>query len=373
MPSSGNDAEIIIIGAGLSGLTSALLLAEAGRSVCIVEARSRPGGRIRSVFDDDSGAYVADLGPTWIWPAFQPIVSRWIDKLALEVVPQFETGKAVLDYGPGAEPESRFFPGQESNMRVMGGMQEIIDRLVSLLPDGVIMTNSPVRSVSINAPKVELEVSNDAYPLLKCDHVIVAIPPRIAAASVRWNPELPAALMRALQATPTWMAPHAKVVARYKAPFWREMGLSGRIASKAGPIVEGHDHCGPESLPAAIFGFVGWSHDMRVEAGPDLKLHVQAQLKRCFGATSPDPLSVHIEDWASDPLVATPRDLSEPMSHPDIGPYILRQSHANEKIWFAGSETAQRGTGLVEGAFDAAEQTVVRLLRLETALHSNPP
>ena len=358
------DADVIIIGAGLSGLASALLLIEAGKSVRIAEARGVPGGRIRSVLDDDTGAYLADFGPTWIWPAFQPVISRWIEKLELGTFPQFDTGKAVLDYGPGTGREIRFVPGQEGNVRVVGGAQAIIDSLAARLPDSAILTNSPVRSVSTTDEGVTLEIENEKT-VLKCGNVIVAVPPRIAAKSIIWTPELPVPLSRALEQIPTWMAPHAKAVVFYDKPFWRSQGLPGRIASQAGPIVEGHDHCGPDGSPAALFGFIGWPHDLRAEAGAELKAQICAQLKRCFGPDSPDPRKIHIEDWAADSHVATPRDLAEPISHPDVGPDILRDAHANGRVWFAASETAIRSPGLVEGAFDAAEQTVATLLEMQ--------
>ena len=39
-----NSYDIIIIGGGISGLTSAALLSRAGLSVCLLETESRPGG-----------------------------------------------------------------------------------------------------------------------------------------------------------------------------------------------------------------------------------------------------------------------------------------------------------------------------------------
>lgn len=368
MVSSENDAEVIIIGAGLSGLSSALLLIEQGRSVRVVEARDKPGGRIRSVFARESGACLADLGPTWIWPVFQPVISRWIDRLEIAVFPQYETGNAVLDFGPGAQPEYRLLPGQDGSARVTGGLQALIDQLIDQLPDAAILTGTPVLTVSTAVHGVELRTGNTQCPALKCDRIIVAVPPRIALNGIGWEPALPAPLIRALDMMPTWMSPHAKAVALYEEPFWRSKGLSGRIASQAGPITEGHDHCGPEGSPAAIFGFIGWPHDRRKAAGLDLEAHIHAQLLRCFGPGSPEPLSIHIEDWAGDPYVATPRELIEPMPHPDIGPEILRNPQANGKIWFAGSETAALSPGLVEGAFDAAEQTVARIARFDASL-----
>ena len=360
MTSPGKHVETVIIGAGLSGLACAFLLAERGRSVRVLEARHRAGGRIRSVFDRATGSYLADLGPTWIWPAYQPVIRQWIDRLGLQVFPQFDTGDAVLDYGPDVAPEVRFLPSQEGNVRIAGGPQALVDALTERLPADSVITGASVTAVSQTAGGMTVDIAGGAA--ITCENVIVAVPPRIAASTIAWHPGLAPALLNALDAMPTWMAPHAKVAAIYETPFWRERGLSGRIASRSGPIVEGHDHCGPDGSPAALFGFIGWPNEMRAQAGPELEAHVRAQLTRCFGDNCPALLSVHIEDWAHDPLVASPGDLAGPIMHPETGPNVLRQPHLDGRLWFAGAETAARSPGLIEGAFDAAERSCANLI-----------
>lgn len=356
------DTEILIIGAGISGLACALLLSEKGRQVRVIEARANPGGRIRSLFDQTTGAYLADLGPTWIWPDFQPTVSRWLEKLALETFPQFDSGKAILDQGPNTVPVIQAIPGQTGSLRVRGGSQAIIDALVARLPEQTLVNDAPIVSITKSTKGMQARIAEaQSGATLTCERVIVAVPPRIAVDTIHWIPALPEPLARALRGIPTWMAPHAKAVALYDTPFWREQGLSGRIASGVGPIVEAHDHCGPDATPGVIFGFIGWPHDVRKRIGAELEAHVGAQLERCFGPNSPAPRAIQIEEWASDPLVTSPGDLSEPMIHPGVGPPVVREAHMGGRLLFAGAESATISPGLIEGAFDAAERVAAAI------------
>jgi len=62
----GKARRVIVLGAGLAGLSAAYELTQAGHDVTVLEARSRPGGRVytlRQPFDD--GLY-AEIGATRI-------------------------------------------------------------------------------------------------------------------------------------------------------------------------------------------------------------------------------------------------------------------------------------------------------------------
>ncbi|MCR9214975.1 MAG: FAD-dependent oxidoreductase [Proteobacteria bacterium] len=356
-------SDIVIIGAGLSGLATALLLQEAGKSVSILEARSRPGGRIHSLYDGSTGSYLADLGPTWVWPDYQPVVRQWLDKLNIVKVAQFESGNAILDYGPDTAPERRYLPGQAGIARLNGGPQALIDTIVSRLPESTIHFDHPVASLRALPGKLELKFSDASHKTVVCETVVVATPPRIALESIHFDPPLPTQLQEALSTQPTWMAPHAKAVIQYETAFWRDRGLSGRIASRHGPLVEAHDHSGPDGTPAALFGFIGWPYETRTEFGNQLQSHIFTQLKRCFGEDSSTPLSIHVEDWARDPFTATPTDLQGAVTHPEIGAEILRQPHYDGNLLFASAETARQSPGLIEGALVAAEQAADKILK----------
>lgn len=59
------DADVIVLGAGLAGLHAAKTLGAAGKSVIVLEARNRAGGRVYTVHDDATD-YPIELGPEWV-------------------------------------------------------------------------------------------------------------------------------------------------------------------------------------------------------------------------------------------------------------------------------------------------------------------
>ena len=87
------DADIIIIGAGVAGLTAARALTRAGASVLVLEARERVGGRTLS---QPVGGDVVDLGGQWVGP-HQHRVLRMVEELGLKRFSQFHHGTKVLD------------------------------------------------------------------------------------------------------------------------------------------------------------------------------------------------------------------------------------------------------------------------------------
>jgi len=90
-------ADVVVVGAGLAGLSAARRLAAAGRSVVVLEARDRVGGR--TLNHPLPGGHVADLGGTWIGPT-QNAVAALAAELGLATFAQVDDGDAVY-YGNG--------------------------------------------------------------------------------------------------------------------------------------------------------------------------------------------------------------------------------------------------------------------------------
>ena len=85
------DAEVIIIGAGLSGLTAAKILKAAGKSVLILEASDDVGGRVRT---DEVDGYLLDRGFQVFLTAY-PEAKSLLDYKALELC-SFDPGALIL-------------------------------------------------------------------------------------------------------------------------------------------------------------------------------------------------------------------------------------------------------------------------------------
>jgi monoamine oxidase len=90
------DADLVVIGAGLAGLSAARAVAAAGASVVVVEARERVGGR---VLNEEIGAgNVVEVGAQWIGPTQERLAALARD-LAVETFPTYADGENVIEYG----------------------------------------------------------------------------------------------------------------------------------------------------------------------------------------------------------------------------------------------------------------------------------
>ena len=87
---------MIVVGAGLAGLTAARELAAAGYDVTVLEARDRVGGRVLN--HGLAGGHVADVGGQFVGPSQRHILGL-AGELGVTSLPIFTGGRTVLEVG----------------------------------------------------------------------------------------------------------------------------------------------------------------------------------------------------------------------------------------------------------------------------------
>ncbi|QEY24038.1 flavin monoamine oxidase family protein [Neisseria animalis] len=354
--------QTLIIGGGLAGLYAAYLLEQQGKDYLLLEAQNRFGGRI-----DGFEAENFELGATWFWGGFQPQLQALVDELKLPVFEQYEQGDLVYEHSPSQAPiRTHGYHNSPASLRIAGGMSALVNALLAKLPPRKLCTDRQVQSITQQSEGISdgilVQAANAEGAVFdyEADHVLLALPPRLAA-NLAFSPSLPSDLQTAWADTPTWMAPHAKYVAVYERPFWREQGLSGEGRSRQGILGEIHDISMPNGK-AALFGFFNVPAQVRRQVSDDdLQAHCRALLVRLFGEQAASPVAQVIKDWANSPFTTTEQDIKDGGQHPMPAPSQTQQSVWADKIIGISSEYSPQFCGYLAGAVDAAARGVKRL------------
>jgi monoamine oxidase len=339
-------AEVAIIGGGLAGLALARRCDQSGIDFQLFEARNRFGGRIAAL---QMPAGAVDLGPSWFWPG-QPRMAALLNALGLTAFPQYAKGDQCFEDETGRVHRSMGFASMEGSLRIQGGVVRLIEGLVASLPAARL--HSGARVVQIDQHNGTILADGQ---ICAAQHFVLAVPPRIAA-RVTFTPALRQDQIDCLERVPTWMASHAKFVAVYDTPFWRDAGLSGDAMSRRGPLAEIHDASGLDGTPAALFGFVGLPPKQRMQCEDEIKTGALQQLARIFGTEALTPSATALQDWAFQPETATDRDLVPPRAHPNYGLSVSLSGIWDSRLHFASTETAPQMGGYMEGALAAADR-----------------
>ncbi|MFO7908522.1 MAG: FAD-dependent oxidoreductase [Halomonas sp.] len=360
----------VIVGAGLAGLYAAYLLEKRGiKDIVLLEARETLGGRIASTSPDrpafpEAEMAGVDLGPSWFWPGFQHQMAELVHVLGLQAFAQFEQGDMLIERSPAmAAQRVQGFVNTPPSMRLKGGMQALTQTLSQSLETTRVLLSHPVDALHLEASHVDV-YSQDAQGerlILQAEQVLLALPPRLAA-KLSFSPALPAVLSSQWKNTPTWMAPHAKYVALFDTPFWRDQGLSGEARSLSGPLGEIHDASMPDGK-AALFGFFNTPAATRERMGSNALIQAcRDQLVRLFGSQAADPDHDIIKDWACEPYTTTQDDRQVSAGqHPTAPANKVDNGDWSGYLIGIGSEWGQQFPGYLAGAVEAAEAGVSAL------------
>lgn len=444
-----NELDVVVAGAGLSGLIAARRLREAGLAVRVLEARDRVGGRTLTV---PFGGEPVDLGGQWVGPT-QDRVLALARSLGVETFPQYVQGRKVLEFAgtrrtykgllpripalalaelgltifrlermarrvplehPEAAPRAAeldsisvadwltrhvrsrgaraileiathaIFATEPAKlsllyflhythsgdsftrlaevrdgaqaMRLVGGAQQLSIRLAEPLGEALRLA-TPI--VAIAQDDRGLTLHSATGERTRAHRLILAVPPAVAQA-ITFTPALPAARQLMHEQMP--MGSVVKCVVSYARPFWRDQGLSGEAVSDRGLLRMVFDDSSHDGRQAALVGFV------LADAAPGFgrlapearREAVTAALVRLFGpeaATSTDYVD---HDWTAEPWS---RGCYVGVMPPGVRTRVGAALRAPcGRIHFAGTETATRWVGYLDGAIEAGERAAAEVL-----------
>lgn len=359
--------DTLIIGGGLSGIYAAYLLSQQNESFMVLEARERLGGRILS---PEHEGYFMDLGPSWFWPDIQPKMAFLVRVLGLEGYRQFEEG---LGRFQGVNGSVRIISGyamEPPSWRLSGGMMALVERLCRRIPGEAVRLGHPVCKIEKMPGGVLVHVGGleeEPRAVFRARKVILALPPRLAAATVLFDPDPGHEMTQAMLRIGTWMSGQAKFFALYKEPFWRRRGLSGEAFSERGPLCEIHDASDNGRPPYGLTGFMGIPAVQRTNRQLVIE-GTLSQLAAMFGQEAADPETFFYQDWANERFTATQFDQPPMYEHPLYQPPAGKSSLWDGTILFAGTETADHQGGYLEGALVAAERAAAHILGEEVGI-----
>ena len=342
-------ADIIILGAGLTGLSLAHSLGEQGRSVLVLEARARLGGRIHTLTSDQGPP--VEMGATWYFPHFRAL-HRLMTRLGVGLTEQFTKGYSMYD-------KRRVHSHGDSGMyRVKGGTRALIDSLYQTLEPDSVLLNSPVNRVERTAGGVM--VTTEAGHQYTGHLLVSTLPPQLLAHSVQFTPELPAPVQTVMAATHTWMGDAVKAAVSYPRAWWRASDLSGGVVTSRGPIAQFYDQSDPgPGGRGALVGFLdskagAMTRDQRREA-------VMAQLIRIFGDVAAKDAEYEDTVWGQERRTM-PDGGDKVYVHSNVGHSLYQTPLWGGRLYIGGTETSPRAGGYMEGAVTSASNIAKQII-----------
>ncbi len=410
--------DVVVIGAGIAGLSAARALTDAGSRVVVIEATDRVGGRLRTdrelgiAFDQGAswihgtdgnpvtalaaaaGAPTVELDETAV-AAFDEDGSEWsddaleaaedefsglLDRLADEGEPGTSFEEVLDDIEPGwlDDPLRRFFVStyltfdtgdldQLSSTlydegEVFGGPEVVMtdgyDRIADHLADGIeVRLERPVSTIDATGDTVFVVTGTDT---LEADRVIVAVPLGVLKADmISFAPPLPDAKVEAIDAV--GFSCVDKFLFVWDEAFWDDTDFLVVTSAERDLFswFVNVDRLHPGSTALMTFAYADAARESETRSDDEMIEVVMQRLRGVYGAEIPEPSAMRRSSWGNDPFTLGSYSFTAVGTEMD---HFDELAAPNGRVHFAGEHTDREYFSTVHGALLSGERAAREVL-----------
>jgi monoamine oxidase len=237
--------KIIIIGAGIAGLSAGYELTQLGHQVTILEARARPGGRIQTLREPFADGLYAEAGAARI-PDTHDLVLKYVKLFGLPLEPMYPSQlSALVPDGRGTKsvPIDRFTKelgkmfGAELGTtaarwsKIKGG-NDLLPKAFAERLANKIHYNSPVVRIEQDATSARaVFMRNGTAEVLAADRILCTVPFSVMR-NIQFPANFPDQKIKAINELK--YTDVSRVYLQTKKRSWEELGLNGFGLTKEG-------------------------------------------------------------------------------------------------------------------------------------------
>ena len=343
--------DVIVVGAGLSGLVSAYELGRAGYDVMVLEAQAEAGGRARTLREPFDDGLIAEAGAARIPPSHDRTLG-YIDHFGIATSPFYPQEREYLIVPPQGDPYREipfaflngFHSGRDAWVKIPEGTQLLPEAFADALGNRIRYA-SPVTRIAQGDSRVVVTFdAGSSTGELEGRHLVCTVPLPVID-RIGFEPTLSEEKSAAFAAL--GYDDVTRVYVQYESRIWEDDGLNGWGVSLSGEFSEfWHPTWNLEGPRGLLMSYL-FGNRAREIAAMDSGTIVSAFIDRFDGLF---PGSAEVAEsgthfaWEDQPWIGAAFALDDPPfeEHPEL-------ASPEGRIHFAG-EHASGDRGWMQGA-----------------------